>query len=88
MEVGESESINRLRVDARIWLDTSDGQTKHILLLSIDKAGKNLLFERWERIQNPNAMTTRSNWLLIQRVTVDCANENTVTNVPLLLPVT
>lgn len=88
MEVGESESISRLRVDARIWLDTSDGQTRHILFLSIDKVDKKLLFEIWERIQNPNAMTIRSNWLLIQRVTIDYTNENTVTNAPLLFPIT
>lgn len=85
--------MNRLRTDARIRLETSDGWTRLVLLLSIDKDHQKLIFERWERrVQDPNAMTTRSNRLFIQsrcvqRVTVDFANGNVVTNAPLILPI-
>ena len=47
-ESGLSETLNRLRVDARWWLSNSRGDVKIGVIFSIQKASKTILIEKWE----------------------------------------
>ncbi|RPA88920.1 hypothetical protein L873DRAFT_1823748 [Choiromyces venosus 120613-1] len=56
-ECGVSESLKRLTVDSRWWLDNSAGGVKIVLLFSISKAARSIHIEKWEMltVQNPHA---------------------------------
>ncbi|KAI9928833.1 hypothetical protein ASPWEDRAFT_65851 [Aspergillus wentii DTO 134E9] len=88
LEVGDSESLDRLRLDARIWLDTSGGCTRLVLLVSVDRARRTIVFERWQRLEDRNLQNNQQTFTArrVQRVTVDYAHGNVVAGAPLLLP--
>jgi hypothetical protein len=90
IESGWSESLTRLRRDARIWLEKSGGDVKIVLLLSIGRRARagTMIIEKWENRPVPaNRSATRSNTTQtptqIQAITID-SNSNTV-NAPLIL---
>jgi hypothetical protein len=60
VEVGLSESLNRLRCDASHWLTKTNGQTKLVLLIHVNPTQKLLQMERWELRQNPRARQSAS----------------------------
>jgi len=54
---GMSESLERLRVDSRWWLENST-EVKIVLLFAISKANKGLHLEQWEMLTAPNSGIT------------------------------
>jgi hypothetical protein len=52
IEVGVSESISKLRSDAKFWLNNSNGQTRFVILISAKRA--RVTFENW-MLMPPNA---------------------------------
>jgi hypothetical protein len=47
-ESGKSESLDRLRFDARWWLIESGGDVKIVIIISIKRAQSMLRIEKWE----------------------------------------
>src|SRR3984957_1507887 len=86
IESGWSESLTRLREDARRWLENSKGNVKIVLLISIDRRAGTMIIEKWENRPVPaNKPATRSNTTQsptqIQAITID-SNSNTVNGAP------
>ena len=89
IESGWSESLTKLREDARRWLVSSGGDVKIVLLISIGRTARTMIIEKWEnRPVPPNYPPTRSNTTQIptqiQAITID-SNSNPVNGVPLIL---
>ena len=89
LESGWSESLTRLRRDARIWLENSGGDVKIVLLFSIGRTARTMMIEKWENRPVPtNRPATRSSTTQtptqIQAITID-SNSNTVNGAPLTL---
>src|SRR5271156_625489 len=89
LESGWSESLTRLRRDARIWLEESKGDVKIVLLFSISRTARTMIIEKWENRPVPaNRPATRSvasqTPTQIQAITID-SNSNTVNGAPLTL---
>jgi hypothetical protein len=59
IEVGVSESLAMLRRDAAFWITNSDGKTRIVILLSIDRRDRHILVERWKDVPRtrPNRST-------------------------------
>jgi hypothetical protein len=96
VEVGASESLNPLRLDARLWLSNTNDLTRLILLIKIDKDAKTLTFERWERVHQPSqqpGMRSRSQTEIVpgrvKQVVVNFSNPSNITvrGTPMLLPI-
>ena len=88
IESGRSESLTKLREDARRWLENSRGEVKIVLLISIGRRARTMIIEKWENRPVPtNRPRTRSNTTQIptqiQAITID-SNSNTV-SAPLTL---
>ena len=47
-EVGVSETLRKLRMDARWWLANSQGRVKIVLLFKINRAARTIQIEKWE----------------------------------------
>jgi hypothetical protein len=47
-EVGVSETLRKLRMDARWWLANSQGRVKIVLLFKIDRVARTIHIEKWE----------------------------------------
>ena len=60
LECGIPKSLNRLRAEARWWLDNSRGEVKTVLLFSISKADREIHLEQWEIPAAPNPQRTRA----------------------------
>jgi hypothetical protein len=60
-EVSVSETLSKLRMDARWWLANSQGDVKIVLLFKVNRAARTIHIEKWEC--RPAALTyaTRSN---------------------------
>jgi len=56
LEVGVSESLPKLRNDARWWLSNSGGSVNIVLIFHINQGAKSILIERWE---TTSALTSR-----------------------------
>jgi hypothetical protein len=88
LEVGVSESLPRLRNDARWWLSNSGGQVNIVLIFHINRGTKTMLIEKWETIPATGGPVTRLNQPLaqiptqMQAITID---QNNVTGAPLTL---
>ena len=54
-----SESLARLRVDARWWIDNSEGKAKIVVAIPIQPQ-KKLYLERWERVPVNNHFVTQA----------------------------
>jgi hypothetical protein len=50
IEVGVSESLAMLRSDAAFWITNSDGRTRIVIVLSINRRDQRILVERWEEV--------------------------------------
>ncbi len=59
IEVGVSESLAMLRSDAAFWITSSDGRTRIVIVLSINRRDRRILVERWEEVARirPNRST-------------------------------
>jgi hypothetical protein len=60
VECGVSESLSRLRIDARSWFAHSNGDVKIVIVISIDRANKGLLIENWSMTPAGPRPTTRA----------------------------
>lgn len=97
VEIGASESLNKLRQDARLWLTKTNDWARLVLIIKINKRDSTLVFERWQRVPRPPSHPgprTRSQDAYgprcIQTVVVNYANypaHATVQGAPLHLPV-
>ncbi|KAF2194874.1 hypothetical protein K469DRAFT_706356 [Zopfia rhizophila CBS 207.26] len=58
-ESGLSESLSRLRIDARLWLTHSGGNVKIVITISITPAERMLLVEKWCLSPVPDRPLTR-----------------------------
>lgn len=90
IESGVSESVPRMRVDARLWLVGSGGEVKVVLVTAINVDAKTIILERWENRPTPVARpSTRSNLseqpTLGRRIQIDLSSD-TVTGSPLKIP--
>jgi hypothetical protein len=89
IEAGWSESLTKLREDARRWLEGSRGQVKIVLLISIGRRARKMIIEKWEHRPVPanrpatRSMTTHTPTQM-QAITID-SNSNTVNVAPLIL---
>lgn len=83
IEVGDSEHLAQLRLDARRWLETTpNGEVKLVLVISIDnKHARTLQFERWCHYRPPARNAGKN-----QELTYDHTTQQ-VTGAPLLLPI-
>jgi len=52
-ECGVSESLQRLRVDARWWLENSEGEVGTVVLVTVSKEERSLHVEQWELADMP-----------------------------------
>ncbi|KAK9428337.1 hypothetical protein V1505DRAFT_315993 [Lipomyces doorenjongii] len=90
VEVGVSQSLLQLRLDARVWLQKTNGETKVVLLIFLNIAAGTLTMERWQHASSPLPRRTRSGSLLVpekvQLVTYD-NNTQQITGYPLILPI-
>jgi hypothetical protein len=57
IEVGVSESLAMLRSDAAFWITNSDGRTRIVIVLSVNRRDRRILVERWEEVPR-----IRPNW--------------------------
>ena len=57
-ECGLSESLERLRVDARWWLENSDRQVGTTIVVAISKEARSIHVEKWELVDMPNPHVT------------------------------
>ncbi|KAH9561114.1 hypothetical protein CY35_05G002300 [Sphagnum magellanicum] len=59
LEVGVSESLAMLRSDAAFWITNSDGRTRIVIVLSVNRRDRQILVERWEEVprRRPNQST-------------------------------
>jgi len=48
VECGVAESLSRLQVDAQWWLETSAGDVKTVIVISVSVPERNFHFEKWE----------------------------------------
>jgi hypothetical protein len=50
IEVDVSESLATLRTDAAFWITNSDGRTRIVIVLSMNRRDQRILVERWEEV--------------------------------------
>ena len=60
IEAGYSETLQQLRLDAKIWLIHSVGRTKIVIIIKIAADRNSLDVERWELVPNTQTRITRS----------------------------
>jgi len=60
-ECGVSQSLPRLVVDAHWWLETSGGEVKIAIIITIDTLTRKLHLEKWEGVSRPNSQVTQAN---------------------------
>lgn len=56
IESGVSESLPKLREDARWWFENSSGLVRTVIILSINRARKTIRLEKWQ-LADPNSPT-------------------------------
>ncbi len=75
LEVGVSESLAMLRRDAAFWITNSDGRTRIVIVLSVNRRDRQILVERWEEVPRirPNWSTANYSRIpgLIQSLTLN-----------------
>jgi hypothetical protein len=58
IEAGVSKSLAMLRTDAAFWITNSDGRTRIVIVLSVNRRDRQILVERWE--EDPRIRPNRS----------------------------
>ena len=89
IEVGYSEPLQQLRLDAKWWLLNSGGRTNLVILVLVKKDPKSLVVEAWERVPNPNQRTRYAPATIPSAttiLTIDEAGAMTPTNGSLVIP--
>ncbi|GIC86321.1 uncharacterized protein Aud_002689 [Aspergillus udagawae] len=66
---GVSESLTRLRQDARWWFENSEGAVRTVILLSIKRTRRTILLEKWQ-LSPPGQHVTPQQALRIQQMTI------------------
>ncbi|GFG09900.1 hypothetical protein IFM5058_04656 [Aspergillus udagawae] len=69
IETGVSESLTRLRQDARWWFENSQGAVRTVILLSIKRTRGTILLEKWQ-LSPPGQPVTPQQALGIQQMTI------------------
>jgi hypothetical protein len=69
IEAGVSESLTRLRYDARWWFENSEGAVRTVILLSIKRRQRTILLEKWQ-LSPPGQSVTTQQALRIQQMTI------------------
>ncbi|KAH8710084.1 hypothetical protein GQ44DRAFT_714598 [Phaeosphaeriaceae sp. PMI808] len=89
LEVGISESLRKLRNDARWWLSNSGDSVNIVLIFHINEGAKTILIEKWETAPaTATRPATRSNQPLAQiptQMQVITIDPNGITGAPLTL---
>ncbi|OKL59124.1 hypothetical protein UA08_05586 [Talaromyces atroroseus] len=53
VEVGYSEDLRKLRLDARWWIENSGGDVRTVIVISVEQDKKEITFEKWGYDQGP-----------------------------------
>ena len=69
IETGVSESLTRLRHDARWWFENCEGAVRTVILLSIKRIQKTILLEKWQ-LSPPGQSVTPQQALRIQQMAI------------------
>ena len=89
IEVGVSESLGQLRMDAHHWLTQGGGQNRVIIILAVNKPSRLMTIERWEL--EPTTRPTRASIAsgIPTKMQEHTLHDNgTVNGGPLLIPAT
>jgi len=62
IEVGVSESLAMLRRDAAFWITNSDGRTRIVIMLSVNRRDQRILVERWEEVPKIRPNRSRADY--------------------------
>lgn len=60
IECGLSESLKRLKVDAKWWLENSEGAVGTVILITVSREERSVCLEKWELAHTPNPRATRA----------------------------
>lgn len=60
VEVGLSETIQKLAVDAQAWLEAEGSQVQIVLTIKIDRQSPNVIIQKWEIASSSSRRITRS----------------------------
>ena len=90
-EVGVSESLRKLKNDAKWWLSNSQGLVRIVLIFHIDPGSRTILIEKWECTPATGTRATRSNRppaqipTNVHTITIDANGVNGTPALPLVL---
>ncbi|CAK9868046.1 unnamed protein product [Sphagnum jensenii] len=68
IEVGVSESRAKLRRDAAFWITNSDGRTRVVIVLRVNRIHRRILVERWEELPRIRPNRSTGNYTRIPRL--------------------
>jgi len=60
VECGVSESLERLRVDAKWWLENSEGAVGTVVIITVSEKERSVCMEKWELADMPNPHVTEA----------------------------
>jgi hypothetical protein len=82
-EVGVSETLRKLRNDARWWLANSQGRVKIVLLIKVNRVARTIHMEKWECRPEPHTYANRPAAQIPNQIqTVDIDAHGIVTGSP------
>ncbi|KAF8540403.1 hypothetical protein BDD12DRAFT_833386 [Trichophaea hybrida] len=91
IEVGHSEPLSQLRIDARWWLEASNGLTRMAIIIMVTRNPDNLHLEVWRLQPNTNQRTCHSPNnapAIINSLDINAAGTVTPPNANLTIPYT
>jgi hypothetical protein len=68
IEAGVLESLAMLRRDAAFWITNSDGRTRIMIVLSVNRRDRQILIERWEEVPRIRPNRSTANYSRIPRL--------------------
>ena len=87
IEVGYSEPLSRLRMDARWWLEASNSLTRMVIIILVSTNPNNLHLEVWTMPANPNRRSTPASIpAMSDAIDIDAASTVTPPNGSLRIP--
>ncbi|KAK2761613.1 hypothetical protein FQN54_001441 [Arachnomyces sp. PD_36] len=87
VEVGWSETANKLAVDAEGWLEAEGSETQLVVTIKIERNSPKIIIQRWEK--TGSRVITRNNRASsepTQQVEISYDNGRTTVSAPLQLP--